>query len=106
MGLGRGRRHPLQGGGVGVDAERRATAAGVGRSGGAPAWLRLPWDARSLPAAARPGADRLPLRAPGERPGARALRLDRDAAAVVVPVADLLTSDRHAVLATGRRGSR
>ena len=60
--LGGGRRHPLQGGGVRVDAAGGAAAAGLDRSRGARRRQRRPRAARPDPAAARAGADRLPLR--------------------------------------------
>ena len=55
--LGGGRRHPLQGRGVGVDAAGRAAAAGLDRSRGARRRQRRPRAARPDPAAARAGAD-------------------------------------------------
>ena len=51
--LGRGRRDPLQGRGVGLDAGRGAGAAGLGRPRGARPRLRAARPARPLPAAAR-----------------------------------------------------
>ena len=51
--------------------------------------LREAGDERPLPAAARAGADRLPIRAAGERRGDPRLRGDRDAADDLVPLADL-----------------
>ena len=66
--LGRGRRHPLQGRGVGVDAGGRAAAAGLDRPRGARRGQRQPRPARPDPPAARAGAARLPLR-PRRQPG-------------------------------------
>ena len=51
--LARGRRDPLQGGGLGVDAGGRADPAGLGRPGRARPRLRRARAARPLPAAAR-----------------------------------------------------
>ena len=67
MALGRGRRDPLQGRGVGVDARGRPAAAGVDRSAGARPRLRGACAARPDPVAARADADRLPLRPRRER---------------------------------------
>ena len=47
---------PVQGRGVGVDAERRPAAAGLGRPAGAAGGQRHPWAQRPLPAAPRPHA--------------------------------------------------
>ena len=53
MALARGRPDPLQGRGVGLDAERRAAPAGVGRSAGAAPGLRRAGAARPDPPPAR-----------------------------------------------------
>src|SRR6185437_14093626 len=87
----RGRRHPLQGGGVGVDACRSPAPAGVGRPGCPPPRLRAARAPRPLQAPARACADGLFVRPAGEHAGAAALRGDRDAAGPHVPLAHLLT---------------
>ena len=85
-----GRRHPLQGRGVGVDAARRAAAAGLGRSDGCATRLRAAGAARPLSLPARSGADGLPVRPSREHARTAGVRLDRDAPDDHVPVADLL----------------
>ena len=60
--LGRGRRDPLQGGGIGLDTGSRAAAAGLDRPTGTPAGLCRAGAARPDPAPARGDAHRLPLR--------------------------------------------
>src|SRR5207302_7263610 len=80
----------LQGRGVGVDAERGAAAAGLGRSRGPPARLREARPRGSLPPPPRADADRLPLRPPREHARATALRLDRNGARAHVPQPHLL----------------
>ena len=80
MALARGRRRPLQGGGLGLDAAGGADPAGVGRPGGARPRLRRARAARPLPAAARDDPGRDPLRPHRERARDRALRVDRHAA--------------------------
>src|SRR5207248_1193965 len=88
--LARGGRNPVQGGGVGLDTGGRAAAAGLGRSAGAAAWLCPPGAARPLPAAARVGSGRLPLRAAGERACAASVRLDRHDARAHVQITRVL----------------
>ena len=74
LALARERHDPLQGGGLRLDARRRPAPAGLGRSLGAKPRLRAARDARPLPAPARAGAARVPVRAPGERAGDPRLR--------------------------------
>ena len=69
--LGGGRRDPVQGRGLRLDAERGPAAAGVDRSPGPQAGVRRPGAPRPDPAAARRHADRLPLRPGRERAAIR-----------------------------------
>src|SRR5262249_27824244 len=93
------RRHdPVQGGGVGVDAERGADPAGLGEPGRAEPRLREARDARAVREAAGGRAGRLPLRAARERARDRRLRGDRDAAHDLVPEPDLRVPVRRILL--------
>ena len=65
--LARGRRDPVQGRGVRLDARGGAAAAGLGRPAGAAPGLRLTGAPRPHPAAPRERAGGLPLRARRER---------------------------------------
>src|SRR5213075_1377937 len=88
--LARGRRHPLQGGGLGLDAVGCTAPAGLGRPRGPQPWPCPAGDAPPLPRAARAGADRVPVRAARERGGDPRLREDRHAPDDLLPLADLL----------------
>src|SRR5205823_5921163 len=88
--LDRGRRDPLQGRGLGVDARRGAAPAGLGRPEPPQPGLRHARHARPLPPAARPGADGVPVRARGERARDPRVRGDRHAAHDHLPEPDLL----------------
>ncbi len=90
LALGRGRDDPLQGGGLGVDADGRSAPASLGRPAGAAAG---PWQARAhrpLPAPARGDADGVPVRPPGERGRDPPLREDRHAPSRHLPERPLL----------------
>ena len=67
MAVGRGRRDPVQGRGVRLDASGGAAPAGVDRSARPQARLRRPGAPRSDQAAPRRHSDRLPVRPGGER---------------------------------------
>src|SRR5919204_1194798 len=83
--LGSGRRDPLQGRGLGVDALGGAAPAGLGRSRRAQPRLREARPARPLPLPAHACSRRLPLRAPGERAGDPGLRRHRHAEDDLLP---------------------
>ena len=72
--LARGRRDPVQGRGVRVDARGGSAPAGLGRPAGAPPRLCGAGAPRPDPPPARESADGLPVRAGGERAGDRAVR--------------------------------
>src|SRR5205823_3443540 len=89
--LGRGGRDLVQGGGLGVDAVRRPAPAGLGRPARPEPWPCEARDARSVPAAAREGPGRVPLRATRERLRDPRVRGDRHAADDHLPLAHLLS---------------
>ena len=105
--LGRGRRDPLQGGGVGVDARGGPAPAGLGRPRGAPARVR---GARARAISAGCCSSSVPtvclfVRAENDA-GDPALRDDRDGARARLPLAPLLSACATLLLARhGLRGS-
>ena len=106
MAVGGGRRHPLQGGGIRLDAARGAAAAGLDRSAGPEARLRGQGSARSDPVAAPGHSDGVPLRPRGECGGDSALRVGGNAPRARLPLLAPVRSRRlvaEAILA--RTGS-
>src|SRR5258708_7304414 len=83
--LARGRRDPVQGGGVGVDAGGGPAAAGLGRPGRPPSRLRQPRPARPLPPLARDDARRHSLRSLRQHRRDQPLRGNRHEARPLVP---------------------